>query len=89
MPYKSLVRLKISQIEATVLIYAGNRLREARLTGHEMAALKRALDKLTVGIAAAQLRDTERAAKAKAASVLDQPAVVYDREDPHAPKGGA
>lgn len=92
MPYRSLIRPKLSQIEARVLIYAANRLREDRwpgLTGHEMAALKRATDKLTVGIAGAQMRDIERAAKAKAPSVLDQPAVAYDPEDPNAPKDGA
>lgn len=95
MPYKSLVRPRLSQIGARVLIYAANRLREAKwpdLTGHEMAALKRAVDKLDVGIAAAVMRDMGRVAKkpapVDARSVLDEPAVAYDDEDPNAPRGG-
>jgi len=66
MPYKALLRLKLSQIEAMTLKYAGTRLEESNwsgLTGYEMNALKRALDKLALGIADAQMRDVERGVK--------------------------
>jgi len=66
MANKSLLRLKLSQIEAMTLKYAGTRLEEANwpgLTGHEMNALKRALDKLALGLADARMRDVERGVK--------------------------